>query len=71
MLISIVLSIIVLPELAFLIVCILGFHRALVNQSPVRAQIEFLGANAPARHSASHGSQCSSGTVAIQKWSVG
>lgn len=60
MLISIVLSIIALPELAFLIVCILGFRKALVNQGHVRARIEFLGVNPPASGTKLFGRPCSS-----------
>jgi hypothetical protein len=43
MLTSIVLSVVVLPGIAFFIVCLVGFHRTLVSESPARAQIECVG----------------------------
>lgn len=58
MLLLIVISIIVLLQVVFLIVCLLGFHRAMVNQSPVRAQIEFLGASEPASNTRPALRQC-------------
>ncbi len=42
MLTSIVLSIIVLPGITFLVVCLVGFHRAEMRRRPIRVQIERL-----------------------------
>jgi hypothetical protein len=47
MLTSILLSIVVLPGIIFLIVCLVGFRRAMVSERPTRAQIERLEVNRP------------------------
>ena len=48
MLISIVLSIIVLPGIIFFIVCLLGFHKNLESENSIRSQIERRESNKPA-----------------------
>jgi hypothetical protein len=69
---QIVLSIIVLPGVIFLIVCLMGFHRALVSETPIRPRVERLEANksangAPLLRTSSDDPRSD---VAIQKWRV-
>lgn len=48
MLTTIIFSIMFLPGIIFLIVCLLGFHGALVAQRSIRTQVEHLEGNEPA-----------------------
>jgi hypothetical protein len=45
MLISIILSVTVLPAILFFIVCLLGFHQAMMGQRSIRVHIECLEAD--------------------------